>query len=166
MAVTVASGGAFFRSGSAADRGVGVLPSEAARRNATRSARARASGRPAKLMKFPGTAFSGFVIHASRARSFHTMPDFLSAREYLPKDSSEPALRPHTPARLGPVMLRPGSREWHAAHAWNARAPRAVSPAFCAAAAAANAKARAGAAYRVIILVCRLRAPRTARWRT
>src|SRR5712664_555692 len=46
MAVTVASAGAFFRSGSAADRGAGVLPSEAARRNATRSARARASGRP------------------------------------------------------------------------------------------------------------------------
>src|SRR2546422_266958 len=40
MAVTVASAGAFFRSGSAADRGAGALPSEAARRNATRSARA------------------------------------------------------------------------------------------------------------------------------
>src|SRR5207249_8985774 len=117
--------------------------SEAARRNATRSARARASGRPAKLMKFPGTAFSGFAIHASSARSFHTMPDFLSAAEYLPKDSSEPALRPHTPARLGPVMLRPASREWHAAHAWNTRVPRAASPAFCAAAAAANARASA-----------------------
>src|SRR5258708_17930733 len=111
MAVTVASAGAFFRSGSAADRGAGVLPSETARRNETRSARARASGRPAKLMKFPGTAFSGFAIHASSARSFHTMPDFLSAAEYLPKDSSEPALRPNTPARLGPVMFPPGSTE-------------------------------------------------------
>src|SRR5712691_10518297 len=146
MAVTVASAGAFFRSGSAADRGAGVLPSETARRNESRSARARASGRPAKLMKFPGTAFSGFAIHASSARSFHTMPDFLSAAEYLAKDSSDPALRPHTPARLGPVMLRPGSREWHAAHAWNTRAPRVISPAISAAAAAANAKARAAAA--------------------
>src|SRR5437867_12259320 len=127
MAVTVASAGAFFRSGSAADRGAGALPSEAARRNATRSARARASGRPAKVMKFPGTAFSGFAIHASSARSFHTMPDFLSAAEYLPKDSSEPALRPHTPARLGPVMLLPGSTGWHAAQAWYTRVPRADS---------------------------------------
>src|SRR5437773_527631 len=127
MAVTVASAGAFFRSGSAADRGAGALPSAAACRYATRSARARASGRPAKLMKFPGTVFSGFAIHASSVRAFHTMPDFLSAAEYLPKDSSEPALRPNTPARLGPVMLRPGSREWQAAHARNARVPRAVS---------------------------------------
>src|SRR5207302_9327189 len=152
MAVTVASAGASFRSGSAADRGAGVLPSEAARRNATRSARARASGRPAKLMKFPGTAFSGFAIHASSARSFHTMPDFLSAAEYLPKDSSEPALRPHTPARLGPVMLRPGSREWQAAHAWNTRVPRVASPGFCAAA-GASARARAAAAERTVSLV-------------
>src|SRR5712691_3363207 len=146
MAVTVASAGAFFRSGSAADRGAGVLPSETARRNATRSARARASGRPAKLMKFPGTAFSGLVIQASSVRAFHTMPDFFSASEYRAKDSSEPALRPHTPERVGPVRLRFGSKEWHAAQDWNTRAPRAASPAPCATAAAANAKARVAAA--------------------
>src|SRR5438552_166792 len=154
MAVTVASAGAFFRSGSAADRGAGALPSEAARRNATRAARARASGRPANLMKFPGTAFSGFAIHASSARSFHTMPDFFSASEYRAKDSSAPALRPNTPERVGPVRLRFGSREWHAAQDWNTRAP--------------NADPRVAAAKRAIIWVrlCRLHATRTARWRT
>src|SRR5438094_10665817 len=97
-------------------------------------------------MTFAGTAFSGFALHASIVRAFDTMREFLRAAEYLAKDLSEPALRANTPGRLGPVMLRPGSREWQAAHDRNARVPRAVSPAFCAAAAAANAKARADAA--------------------
>src|SRR6185312_9295172 len=71
---------------------------------------------------------AGFLRYASNVSSFQITPDDFIASEYRGKLAKLPALRFQTSARLGPVMFRLASTEWHAAQARKARAPSAASP--------------------------------------
>jgi hypothetical protein len=65
-------------------------------------------------MRLPLTKVEGAFRKASICASVQTIPEFLSAGE--PGNLVEPARRPTTPARLGPIPIFPGCTEWQTAH--------------------------------------------------
>jgi hypothetical protein len=79
-------------------------------------------------MALPGMKTAGLVSHASIVCAVQVIPEPFNAAEYRRKLDTLPALRPITPAKLGPAMLRPGSSEWHPAQARNTSAPLAMLP--------------------------------------
>src|SRR5690349_17835365 len=62
-------------------------------------------------MRLPGMKVLGSARYASSVSFDQVTPAFFIASEYL-KPSTEPALRPTTPASDGPTLLLPASAEW------------------------------------------------------
>jgi len=107
------------------------------------SARSFASGTMIAML-VPGTSLPGLAMNASSFASSQTMPDDLSAGEYI-TPGTVPALRPTTPAKLGPIITGPLGM-WHVAQRANTALPFIASPASAACACASPSTANAAAA--------------------
>src|SRR5258708_18204297 len=84
---------------------------------------------PGTFIRLCGMNCAGFASHLSSVCAFQTTSEDLRAGEYRSKLLRPPALRSHTSARLGPVMLRSGCTEWHGAQTRKLLTPRWASPA-------------------------------------
>src|SRR5262249_10838700 len=78
-------------------------------RNASRSARWRASFIPGNVIVFPGIKCCGSLIHSSSVSSVQIMPADLSAGEQRGKLAKDPDFRFQTSDKLRPVTFPTGS---------------------------------------------------------